>query len=209
MDQKYASFFSPFITEWDAHCCISVWFVENLKQSCSLSLDNWKKHASVGTKDAAAADRDSYRLLLPTRKRHNRPLEGRREAGLAQLANAAGARSCCELQPGDKTKKIHTPEQLMQTEPHVRQKQETRVASEQSEAAGEGSEASSGARLIRGRKIAGIQLSWPQQPHPACQGRKTKAGTPAPRQVSLLSSCAAGGGTETPTGGVWRPLTHA
>lgn len=91
----------------------------------------------------------------------------------------------CELQPEDKKKKIHTPEQLMQTEPHVRllrQKQETRIASEQSEPAGKGSEASSGARLIRGRKIAGIQLSWPQQPqqpHPACQGLKTKAGTPA------------------------------
>lgn len=111
----------------------------------------------------------------------------KREAGLAQLPNAAQACSCCEPQPGGKRcSQEYTPVQLMQKKPHVRlfrQKQETRVASDQTQWAGNDLAQERPhllvfkATLIRERNTAETQLSWPQSATPSLPGAESKSRT--------------------------------
>lgn len=60
----------------------------------------------MGSTDAEEADRQSLKDFIAHMKQTESPIwrspdrKRRREAGLAQLAKAAQARSCCEPQPG-------------------------------------------------------------------------------------------------------------
>lgn len=166
-------------------------------------------------------------FYCPHEKERNRPF-GDHQAGRGgerlawhswqTLQERARAVSCSQ---GRKKRKIHTPEQLMQTKPHVglfSQKQESRVASEQTWKTIRGviwsqtdlreKDCRDPTQLATGSHRQ-PQAATPSLPGPGRQRQEHQHQDMFSAMGQLTSSCAAGGGTETPSGSVCRPLTNA